>query len=281
MKQDKLISLYKKHSGYSVPALTEDSKERIKLRIFQNLHTEPEHAKTRTGTTRTWSFSFVRFASFAVFILAVLSGTAYASGSSIPGDTLYPVKRAVEGARLSFASTAESKAKLQVQFTEERIRELNTIETKSVETKKVKNKPTLPLPTPSPVPAIAATGTTATTIAPDNQNDDATTHPEAETRARKEVLKALTRLEQTQKTLTEEGKQGEAKDLDATIVKLKNKVNVRSWRDSRRDNSDQKEKPATDNTNQKNVETDGNSGKTENDQSSIQMTSPFGQRRNR
>lgn len=280
MKQDKLVNLYKKHSEHSTPALTEDSKERIKLHIFETLRAEPNQAKIRTSATRVWSFGFFQFASFAVLILAVLSGTAYASGSSIPGDTLYPVKRAVEGARLSFASTAESKAKLQVQFTEERIRELDTIETKSVETKKTRNKPTVPVTTPTPTSAMVATGTATATIAPDNKDDNAI-NPDAETKARKEVLKALTRLEQTRRALTEEGKQGEAKSLDATIVKLKNKVNVRSWRDSRKSSSDEKESEETDSAKQKDRDTQDTTDETGNDSNNTRIGNPFNQRRNR
>lgn len=230
MKQDRLIHLYKKYSPSST--LSDSTKERIKQGVLAHLEVRPEGATKQAKINHAWSFSFMRFTTFAVLILAVLSGTAYASGGSLPGDALYSVKRAVEGARLSFASTAESKAKLQVQFTEERIRELDTIETKPSDTPKTSKKTTTPNPTPTTAQLPVATTPTEVTIEPDGQRKP-TTHSDAETKARREVLKALDTLEQTQKNFNRQGKRGEAKDLDATIIKLKNKVNVRSWRDSR------------------------------------------------
>lgn len=241
MKQDKLIHLYKKYSERGTPSLSISAKEQIKQRVLARIAAGPDQAAQHTSSRRAWSLTLVRVSSFAVLILAVLSGTAYASGSSMPGDTLYSVKRAVEGARLSFASTPESKAKLQVQFTEERIRELDTLETKAPEAKQTPKK-TIAAPTAATLTAPeAATTTVQTTIAPDDE-EKPTTHSEAEVRARREVLKAIGTLEQTQKNLNHEGKRGEAEDLDATITKLKNKVNVRSWREDRRSNFDPTQK---------------------------------------
>ncbi len=249
MKQDKLIHLYKKYSERGTPSLSISAKEQIKQRVLARIAAGPDQAAQHTSPRRAWSLTLVRVSSFAVLILAVLSGTAYASGSSMPGDTLYSVKRAVEGARLSFASTPESKAKLQVQFTEERIRELDTLETKAPEAKQTPKK-TIAAPTAATLTAPeAATTTVRTTIAPDDE-EKPTAHSEAEVRARREVLKAIGTLEQTKKNLNHEGKRGEAEDLDATITKLKNKVNVRSWREDRRSNFDPTQKQDNKNTKQ-------------------------------
>lgn len=235
MKKDKLAHLYRQFSAGNTAPLSQSSKERIKGQVLQSIRTVPAHTVKRAHSMHAWSFWLVRFTTAAVLVLAVLSGTAYASGSSLPGDALYTVKRAVEDARLSLASTPESKAKLQVLFTEERIRELDTIETKTPTEKKATKKTVLPTPPPSATALPEASTTITTTM---DVKEETSTHSEAEMRARKEVFKALSNLEQTQKSLNNQGKQGEAKNLDATITKLRDKANVRSWRDERKGQKD-------------------------------------------
>jgi hypothetical protein len=68
--------------------------------------------------------AFVMFSLVAVLaILASGSGVAYASESSLPGDGLYPVKRAVEGLRLAVSLTPEGDAGLLLEMAEERVSE--------------------------------------------------------------------------------------------------------------------------------------------------------------
>lgn len=252
MKKDNLAHLYKQLSARTTTPLSAAAKERIKGSVLQSIHTIPTHKATGVLTMHAWSFGLVRFTTAAVLVLAVLSGTAYASGSSLPGDTLYTVKRAVESARISLASTPESKAKLQVLFTEERIRELDTIETKAPTAKTVTKKTVLPTPPPAAtaLPEASTTITTTTDIKEENS-----THSEAEMRARKEVFKALNNLEQTQKSLNNQGKEGEARSLDVTISKLRDKANVRSWRDERKG---QKDTPSPQKNESKKVDNTGN-----------------------
>ena len=52
-----------------------------------------------------------------------LLGTGLASAQSLPGDTLYPVKRVVENTRLAFTNTSLDRLKLEESFDEQRTRE--------------------------------------------------------------------------------------------------------------------------------------------------------------
>lgn len=59
--------------------------------------------------------------------LGLLGGTAFASVSALPGDTLYPVKRAVEKVHVAATISAESKANLQSDIAETRLQELEQV----------------------------------------------------------------------------------------------------------------------------------------------------------
>jgi hypothetical protein len=67
------------------------------------------------------------FASLALALVLVGGGVVAASGSALPGDPLYGVKRLVENARLSLASGAASRDTLASQFEQERVQEVNAL----------------------------------------------------------------------------------------------------------------------------------------------------------
>jgi hypothetical protein len=72
--------------------------------------------------------AFVMFSLVAVIaILASGSGVAYASESSLPGDGLYPVKRAVESLRLAVSLTPEGDAGLLLEMAETRLSEVSRL----------------------------------------------------------------------------------------------------------------------------------------------------------
>jgi hypothetical protein len=64
-----------------------------------------------------------------VVLVAVLAGTAtvWAARDSLPGEALYPVKLAVEDARLALASSQESRVDLALRFVEERAGEIRAL----------------------------------------------------------------------------------------------------------------------------------------------------------
>jgi hypothetical protein len=59
--------------------------------------------------------------------LVVGGGVAAAAGNSLPGETLYPVKLAVEDARLALASSPEAEAELAMEFVRERTQEMEML----------------------------------------------------------------------------------------------------------------------------------------------------------
>lgn len=68
-------------------------------------------------------------AAFLVALLIVLGGggTALASDSARPGDLLFPLDRAIEGARLSLSTTDAARSEYVKQLSEERLAELRSI----------------------------------------------------------------------------------------------------------------------------------------------------------
>lgn len=74
---------------------------------------------------QTWQWRRVFLGAMAVFVALFLiaGGTVAASAESLPDHPLYPVKRAVESARLLLAVSPESKAMLHVEFAGRRLNE--------------------------------------------------------------------------------------------------------------------------------------------------------------
>jgi len=104
--------------------------ERIEARLRQRnavLH-RPARSRQQHAVPRTWRFGQVlRYAAAAcLMVILVVAGTARASASSFPGDTLYPVKRAIEDVRLAFASSG-AEAGLRVEFAGRRMDEFQKL----------------------------------------------------------------------------------------------------------------------------------------------------------
>lgn len=251
MKRDTLIQFYKTHESARAGTLSAHARARIKARILQNLQTTPVVYAERA--TRTWTFVYTRFALVAVCILMLVTGTAYASSSAIPGDVLYPVKRAVEDTRVKLASSSETKAKLQVQFTEERLQELEKVEQRSPLKRTVITR-IQPDTQPTTTPAAPPTAT----IEPEPEHEDTL----AENSAREEVSKALLSLEKTREDLHKQGKERVAIDLAETIQVLNGRANKkRTGKEHTQDNLrneevNQSNKPESSQTEQKSNHSD-------------------------
>jgi hypothetical protein len=78
----------------------------------------------RPRRARFFSRPLMTFASLALALIIVAGGALAASASALPGDPLYGVKRAVENARLSLASSLSGRGALAAQFEQERISEI-------------------------------------------------------------------------------------------------------------------------------------------------------------
>jgi len=74
-------------------------------------------------------FSFKRIASAATLASLLLgsTGTVFASQTSLPGETLYPVKKLVENVRLAAAMDRNKKAEIRLGIAEERLTEINAL----------------------------------------------------------------------------------------------------------------------------------------------------------
>lgn len=107
--------------------LSEGAKLRVKDKIFSNLGTQ-----ISAGPVSAWSkltsnkFSHILFKGYVLaplLVIIFIAGTTIASANALPGDTLYPVKRQVENARLLIAPTEEAKLDLEVNFAQKRLDE--------------------------------------------------------------------------------------------------------------------------------------------------------------
>lgn len=63
----------------------------------------------------------------AVLVLASGAGTVWAAQSALPGDVLYPVKRASESVRLALARDPGAKARLHLELADRRLEELRAL----------------------------------------------------------------------------------------------------------------------------------------------------------
>ncbi len=119
------------------PNLAEDLRPELEAAVW--LHTNREAADPRPGfvpTTRQWLVAQVgresagkfhviwhspvfRFVTVVFLVLGLLfasSRAAFASGDTLPGDDLYPVKILLEDARLAFTLDKNRDAELRIQF---------------------------------------------------------------------------------------------------------------------------------------------------------------------
>lgn len=229
MKRDTLIHFLKTHLHDQTRSLSAEAKARLKTRVLQNLRVAPTPQSKRMH--EIWGFTYTRFALATLSVVVLLSGTAYASSAATPGDILYPVKRAMEDTRVRFASNSETRAKLQVQFTEERLHELETIALKAP--LKMKVTPTIQADPTAATPSTSATGTPAAAVV--GPEPDRETTP-AENSAREEVNKALRKLEKTRDDLSKQGNTVAAYNLAKTINLLSGRMSKKE-----RENSDQKQ----------------------------------------
>ncbi len=70
-----------------------------------------------------WQRAFVGALAILMAVVLIGGGTVVASAESLPDHPLYPVKRAVESARLLLAASPESRAMLHVEFANRRLNE--------------------------------------------------------------------------------------------------------------------------------------------------------------
>jgi hypothetical protein len=76
---------------------------------------------------RTWARLALRFAALATAVALLLGSAVVTSAESLPGDALYPVKRAAEGARLALALGPAGRLRVRLHIAEMRLDELQRL----------------------------------------------------------------------------------------------------------------------------------------------------------
>ena len=101
-------------------------KERAKMHLFDEV--QPAPVKVSQPLWRWYRLTPSRVlasVSIAMLILVIAGGsTVYAAQSSLPGDTLYPVKTGVENLQLAITTSPAVKANLYLKFAQRRIDEV-------------------------------------------------------------------------------------------------------------------------------------------------------------
>lgn len=202
-------------------SLSADGKSRIKDAVMKRL-SEPQPEPPQTLWDRLRGFAMSGYVLVPALLLIVTGLAAAASGSALPGEPLYPVKRQVESIQVMLAPTPEAKLNLQLNFAEERLKELEMV-----------SKTIPPLPTPQP----------ATTTPPEAEPPVPAKDPEPKKTkqrvdAEAEVRRTLDSLERAKKELEKQGKERRSEILEKTIETFKQKLEaearVKGTREDRR-----------------------------------------------
>ncbi len=96
--------------------MPELSRVRTRSRVLASIDTASRISRARILFTRT--------AVALTTTATIMAGTGLAAASSLPGDLLYPVKRATEEVRVAFAPTAQQ-GEILLEMVRERIREVS------------------------------------------------------------------------------------------------------------------------------------------------------------
>ncbi|WP_162909215.1 DUF5667 domain-containing protein [Aggregatilinea lenta] len=123
---DPLVDAARQLAELPLPALDAEAVNRIEARIQARLHvTMPvsDAPASRHSVLRVLRLAVA--ACLVIFIFAVV-GAAQASTSSLPGDTLYPVKRAIESGRLALVGTNDEAA-LRIELADRRVSEFGAL----------------------------------------------------------------------------------------------------------------------------------------------------------
>lgn len=114
-------------SQMTVPAPSADVVRRNRAKLLQYA---AQMREAQPATTIRWFPAFQRLAvALAMLVLFFVSGTGLvrAASSALPGDGLYSVKRSWEDVTLFFTFDAEAHERLEIEFENERLDEINSL----------------------------------------------------------------------------------------------------------------------------------------------------------
>jgi hypothetical protein len=107
------------------PAVLRRGKARL-LQAAAELREQAQAPRKRWQLGRTFRLALASLA-MIIFLLTGGTGLVNASSGTLPGDSLYPVKRGWEGVRLVFVVDPKAKAQLENEYEQERVQEINTL----------------------------------------------------------------------------------------------------------------------------------------------------------
>lgn len=202
-------------SGDPSDQLSQQELSGIRQNILTAISTQPAAAEVfDAGPGR--SQKIIRYVVSILIGLSLVGGTAFASGSALPGDALYPVKRLTEKVQLGLTVSEEAKANLQAEFAQERLNELTQL-AKSHKT-----------PPPGANLGLSATGTTdvesTSTGSGGKGNDEIEIHAKQE--AKIEVNNAVINLQRVKDKLSAKGNSHAAAEVGKNILNLQNNARL-------------------------------------------------------
>lgn len=198
-------------------SLTLEKQFEIKEKILKSI-AEDSLLPTKQNYFFVRSF---RYVAVLLLVVCLLGGTAYASQNSLPGEVLYPIKKAQEVMRLKVAVSEESQASLQAKFANKRLEELSKL-TSKFNSEKPKQKlevvttvstNTSPSVFPSPT---SSTTTIATVVRSPRQ---AELEKQVKQEAKTEFKKALSSLRKVQQ---KQAAKGNVRAAEAIAINIQN-----------------------------------------------------------
>ncbi len=120
---EQLKNFYNQTQRTTETSLSEQSKERVKTKIFANLGAQIIEPESDSWTEKFKGMFFRTYVIIPLVCLLFVVGSTSVSAGAIPGDKLYGVKRSVEEMQVLVAPTEEAKLQLQIHFAERRIKE--------------------------------------------------------------------------------------------------------------------------------------------------------------
>jgi len=112
-------------------ASTEATRHRVQARVLRRVRAQTPAARRRPATERRRPLILRPAYAIAGLALALLmtfgTGVAYAAESTLPGDSLYAVKRGLEEVRLALSGTVEGDAALTASFADRRLAEIESL----------------------------------------------------------------------------------------------------------------------------------------------------------
>ncbi len=107
-------------------AVPQNAQTRSRVRVLSAAARLREARAPQRRIGRTWRAAFVTLAVVAFLALSG-NGLLTASAHSLPGDILYPLKRTVEDAQLTFSSGPVQRQQLQEEFKQRRVQEAESL----------------------------------------------------------------------------------------------------------------------------------------------------------